>query len=63
MPSLSPNSYKREELDIRYIEELFDGIKMKDLTPALLSTRSPSMGLSHSKEEKPPSTSRPFGQG
>ena len=63
MPSLSPNSYKREELDIRYIEELFDGIKMKDLTPVLLSTRSPSMGLSHSKEEKPPSTSRPFGQG
>ena len=39
MPSLSPNSYKREELDIRYIEELFDGIKMKDLTPALVRER------------------------
>ena len=29
LPSLSPNSYKREELDIRYIEDLFGGIKMQ----------------------------------
>lgn len=38
-PKLSPNSYERERLDIRYIEEIFAGIKLKDLTPALIRER------------------------
>lgn len=38
-PKLSPNSYKREMLDIRYIEEIFGDIKMKDLSPALIRER------------------------
>ena len=38
-PKLSPNSYERERLDIRYIEEIFTGIKLKDLTPALIRER------------------------
>lgn len=38
-PKLSPNSYERERLGIRYIEEIFAGIKLKDLTPALIRER------------------------
>jgi integrase len=32
----SPLSYKREALDIRYIDEMFGNIKIKDLTPGMI---------------------------
>ncbi|MEG1831349.1 MAG: hypothetical protein RR204_06010 [Raoultibacter sp.] len=34
----SPLPHKREALDIRYIDELFGNIKIKDLTPGMART-------------------------